>query len=198
MKRPAPLARERAGLGFVCVKSLYTLRGLAPMELVKIKKRAKVRVTMRTLYSNAMTMWSCPDCARTFATKNQSHFCGSAVSLDEHFVRRDPHVRELFDRFVEHVQALGPVEILPAKTIIDFHVRRSFAVLSPRKSSLIGTFVLGRRVENPHFTRIDTITPRAHLHSFRIESEDDFDEEFLGFLAEAYAVGQQEPRRIED
>jgi len=138
-----------------------------------------------------MTMWNCPDCARTFATRNQSHFCGSAVSLDEHFVRRDPHVRELFDRFVEHVRALGPVEILPEKTRIAFHLRMSFAMLSPRKSSLIGHFVLARRVENPHFTRVETISPRNHVHSFRIESEDDFDEEFLGFLAEAYEVGEQ-------
>jgi hypothetical protein len=45
-KRPAPLARERAGFG-VRVVCLYTLRGLAPMELVNAKKRAKVRVTMR-------------------------------------------------------------------------------------------------------------------------------------------------------
>ena len=50
MKRPAPLERERAGLAFRVVMCLYTLRGLAPMELVKTKKRANVRVTMRALY----------------------------------------------------------------------------------------------------------------------------------------------------
>lgn len=100
-------------------------------------------------------------------------------------------MRALFDRFVEHVRALGPVEILPEKTRIAFHVRMSFAVLSPRASSLVGHFVLARRVEHSRFTRVESYSPKNHLHAFRIEQEDDFDAEFLGFLAEAYAVGEQ-------
>jgi hypothetical protein len=136
-------------------------------------------------------LWTCPDCQRTFANRNQSHFCGSSISLDKHFDRRDPRVRALFDRFVEHVRALGPVEIIPEKSRIAFHVRMSFAVLAARTSSLVGHLVLARRVENPHFTRIDTISARNHVHVFRIEDEHDFDAEFLAFLAESYAVGEQ-------
>ena len=138
-----------------------------------------------------MKMWSCPECSRTFANRNQSHSCGTIVDLDTHFARRDPRVRSLFDRFVAHVRALGPVEILPEKTRIAFHVRMSFAVLSPRASSLVGHFVLARRVEDPHFTRVETFSKRNHVHAFRIEDESDFDDAFLGFLAEAYAVGEQ-------
>ena len=136
-------------------------------------------------------MWSCPECARTFANRNQTHTCGSLTCLDAHFEPRDPRVRALFDRFVAHVRALGPVEILPEKTRIAFHVRMSFAVLSPRASFLVGHFVLARRVEHPRFTRVETYSPRNHLHAFRIEREEDLDAEFLGFLAEAYAVGEQ-------
>ena len=136
-------------------------------------------------------MWTCPACKRTFANRNQSHSCGTIIDLDTHFARRDPRVRTLFDRFVEHVRALGPVEILPEKTRIAFHVRMSFAVLSPRASSLVGHFVLARRVEHPRFTRVETFSKRNHLHAFRIENESDFDAEFLSFLAEAYAVGEQ-------
>lgn len=138
-----------------------------------------------------MTLWSCPKCSRTFANRNQSHFCGSVVELDAHFAKRDPRVRALFDLFVDHVRALGPVEILPEKTRIAFHVRMSFAVLSTRTSWLTGHFVLARRVEHPRFTRIDTISKKNHVHVFRIENESDFDAEFLAFLAEAYAVGEQ-------
>lgn len=138
-----------------------------------------------------MKMWRCPDCSRTFANRNQSHSCGTIVDLDSHFARRDPRVRRLFDRFVAHVRELGPVEILPEKTRIAFHVRMSFAVLSPRASWLIGHFVLARRVDDPRFTRVETFSKRNHLHAFRIEDERDFDDAFLGFLAEAYAVGEQ-------
>ena len=136
-------------------------------------------------------MWRCPECSRTFANRNQSHFCGSTTSLDAHFEGREPIVRELFDRFVEHVRALGPVEVIPEKTRIAFHVRMSFAVLSTRKSSLVGHFVLARRAEHARFTRVETFSARNHLHAFRIESLDDFDDDFVAFLAEAYAVGEQ-------
>jgi Domain of unknown function (DUF5655) len=139
----------------------------------------------------SQALWTCPECRRTFANRNQTHFCGSTTSLDAHFERRDPRVRALFDRFVAHVRALGPVEILPEKTRIAFHVRMSFAVLSPRKDGLVGHFVLARRVEHPRFTRVETYSARNHLHAFRIVDERDFDEEFLAFLAEAYAVGEQ-------
>jgi hypothetical protein len=137
------------------------------------------------------TLWICPQCSRTFANRNQSHFCGSPITLDEHFTRRDPRVRALFDRFVEHVRALGPVEVIPEKTRIAFHVRMAFAVLSPRATSLIGHFVLARRVEDSRFTRVDTISGKNHVHVFRIEDERDLDDGFLAFLAEAYAVGEQ-------
>jgi hypothetical protein len=136
-------------------------------------------------------LWSCETCGRTFANRNQSHFCGSITTLDAHFAKRDPRVRKLFDRFVEHVRALGPVDILPEKTRIAFHVRMSFAVLSPRKSWLHGHLVLARRVEHPRFSRIDTISPRNHVHVFRIDREEDFDDDFLRLLAEAYSVGVQ-------
>jgi hypothetical protein len=44
----------------------------------------------------------------------------------------------------------------------------SFAVLSPRKSHLIGHFVLARRIESARFSRVDTYSPRNHVHVFRI------------------------------
>jgi hypothetical protein len=136
-------------------------------------------------------LWICPQCNRSFANRNQTHSCGTVTSLDAHFARRDPRVRELFDRFVDHVRSLGPVEIIPEKTRIAFHVRMSFAVLMPRATGLIGHLVLARRAEHPRFTRVETFSPRNHLHAFRIEREEDLDAAFLGLLAEAYAVGEQ-------
>jgi transposase-like protein len=44
-------------------------------------------------------LWSCPRCGRTFANRNQSHFC-SAVRLEEHFAGKDPRVVATFKRLV--------------------------------------------------------------------------------------------------
>ena len=137
------------------------------------------------------TMWRCPACARSFAIRNQTHSCGTLTSLDVHFEHSEPRVRILFERFLEEIRTNGPVEILPEKTRIAFHVRMSFAMVVPRRDVLTGHLVLARRVEDSRFHRIETFSPRNHVHHFRIGSLEELDEQFAAWIAEAYAVGEQ-------
>ena len=139
----------------------------------------------------AAPLWRCEACGRTFANRNQTHFCGSITGLDAHFGRRPAHVRALFDAFCDAVRASGPVEILAEKTRIAFHVRMSFIAITPRNDALVGHFIFARRVEHPRFTKVETYSPRNHLHAFRLRSVEEIDDEFRAWIAEAYAVGQQ-------
>lgn len=100
-------------------------------------------------------------------------------------------MRATFDRIRAVVEGIGPVEILPEKTRIAFHVRMSFAAFMPRKGLLDGHLVLARRIDSPRFRRIEEYSARNILHAFRLTSPADVDEEFVSRLAEAYAVGQQ-------
>jgi hypothetical protein len=100
-------------------------------------------------------------------------------------------VRELFDALVARIREHGEVEVLAEKTRIAFHVRMSFIAVQTRKSHLVGHFVLARRLEHPRFRKIETISPRNHVHVFRLESLEEIDDEFLAWIAEAYEVGQQ-------
>lgn len=63
--------------------------------------------------------------------------------------------------------------------------------MSFRRDKLRGHVVLARRLEHPRFLRIDTISPQYHVHHFELRSTAELDEEFSGFLREAYRVGQQ-------
>jgi hypothetical protein len=54
-----------------------------------------------------------------------------------------------------------------------------------------GHFVFARRIPHARFARIDTMSPRNHVHHFRITSPDDLDEVFAGWVREAYEVGEQ-------
>ena len=94
------------------------------------------------------------------------------------------------------VAACGPVIVVPEKTRIAFQVRMSFAQVSPRRRWLDGHVVLARRFAHPRFRRIETISPRNHVHHFRIVTADDIDAELIGWLREAYAVGAQEHLRV--
>ena len=71
----------------------------------------------------------------------------------------------------------------------------SFAQITPRRNWLDGHIVLARRLEHPRFRRVETFSPRNHLHVFRLTSPDEIDNEFRAWLAEAYQVGKQEHLR---
>jgi hypothetical protein len=146
-------------------------------------KRVRTRISDRPL-------WRCKKCGRYFANRNQSHACGKH-DLAHHFEGKRPEIRALFNAVVAAVRTLGPVRVLPEKTRIAFQVRMSFAQITPRANWLDGHVVLARRFEHPRFRAIQTISPRNHVHTFRLESAKDVDAEFRAWLKEAYAVGEQ-------
>jgi hypothetical protein len=67
----------------------------------------------------------------------------------------------------------------------------SFAAFAPRRRWLDGHVVLDGRLDSPRFRRIETYSPRNVLHAFRLSSPDEVDDEVTGWLARAYAVGEQ-------
>lgn len=135
-------------------------------------------------------LWTCPSCGRGFANRNQPHACGRH-ELEAHFAGRPAEIRALYEALLQRVQACGPVTVLPEKTRIAFQARMSFAVAMPRRAWLDGHLVLARRVESPLFRRIDTLSPRNHVHHFRLHTAGDLTPELDALLREAYAVGEQ-------
>lgn len=119
-------------------------------------------------------LWTCPACGRFFANANQSHACGRHA-LEPHFEGRSAKVRAIYDAFA-------------------FQVRMSFAQLTIRRDWVLGHLVLARRVEDPLFTRVETFSPRNHLHAFRLDRPDQVAPLF-DHAREAYAVGRQEHLR---
>jgi hypothetical protein len=135
-------------------------------------------------------LWRCPKCGRSFANRNQSHFC-SDVALEAHFAGRDPVVIGTFKRLLEVAERSGPVTVLAEKTRIAFQVRMSFAAFTLRRHWVDGHVVLARRLDSPRFRRIDLISQRNQVHVFRLADPSEVDDEVERWLAEAYAVGEQ-------
>lgn len=147
-------------------------------------------ITMARSAKKPSALWRCPECGRGFANRNQSHSC-SDVSLQSHFTGKSAHVRDLFDAMSAMIRKCGPVKVLPEKTRIAFQVRMSFIAVQVRRNYLIGHFVFARRVEHSRFLRVETFSPRNHLHAFRLDSQAELDDEFASWIREAYAVGEQ-------
>jgi hypothetical protein len=135
-------------------------------------------------------LWSCPKCGERFIGRNMRHSCGK-FSLEDLFVRSEPHVAKLFHELARMVRACGPVHLIPQKTRVVFQARMRFVGAMARKSYLICHFVLPRRIESERFYKIETFTPRCHAHYLRVDELSDLDVEVSRWLKEAYEVGQQ-------
>ena len=139
-------------------------------------------------------LWRCEDCGRLFANPNQSHACGT-TALAAHFERRSARVRAIFEAFRAMLEGFGPVIVLPEKTRIAFQVRMSFAAVMTRRGYLRGHLVLARRRESPCFDRVETFSPRNHLHAFVLRDAWQLRGELAECIGEAYRVGCQEHLR---
>jgi len=137
------------------------------------------------------SLWTCPQCGRAFANRNQTHTCRPLVALDDHFDGKPPEIRAIFDAVLAVAERCGPVTVLPERTRIALAARMSFCALQPRRAWVDGHVVLPRRLESPRFRRIETFGPRNHLHAFRLGSVAEVDDEVAAWLAEAYDVGMQ-------
>jgi hypothetical protein len=136
-------------------------------------------------------LWTCPVCGRAFANRNQTHACGRH-DLEHHFRGKPPAIRKLYEAFRAMLEEIAPVKVLPEKTRIAFQLRISFAQVTPKQNWLDGHFVLARRAEDPIFRRIESLSPRNHVHHFRIADAADLTGAFRAFAREACAVGRQE------
>ncbi|HEY0810118.1 MAG TPA: DUF5655 domain-containing protein [Longimicrobiales bacterium] len=137
-------------------------------------------------------LWTCPHCERQFANRNQQHSC-IKTSVKTFLRGKGPRARELFDAFVNAALACGNVSLAPAKTRVGIQARMIFASVNRLSDThLDAHVVLARRLEHPRFYKVESFSPRNHMHCFRIEQVADIDGEVIAWLREAYAVGEQE------
>ena len=82
--------------------------------------------------------------------------------------------------------------MIPQKTRIAYQVRMRFAALMPQASVLRGHLVLADRRPLPCFAKVETFSPRNHVHVFRLRGPEEMTPEFVACVRDAYRVGAQE------
>lgn len=116
---------------------------------------------------------------------------GMEWTVQDHLRDKPPGSVELYQAFVELVAACGPFTYAVAKTTITFKgSRRGFAGARPTLRGLAGYLDLQRLVEDPRILRASPYTQRLFVHQFRVSVREQLDDEFAGWVREAYQVGQ--------
>ena len=112
--------------------------------------------------------------------------------LKQHMSNGTPMGRHLYLRLVRILDAIGPYTVHPARSTITFKgTRRGFCGAHPKGDCLVGYIDLMRRVENdPRIRSVSPYTKTLFVHHFRISSEDQMDDTFQGWIAQAYGVGR--------
>lgn len=132
--------------------------------------------------------WTCPECGRKFAKEGQGHVHGT-WTVEEHLADRPPASLRLYERFVERLRELGPLELAPTKNQIGLQTNRIFAGVRVTDRGLEGYVDLPRKVESSRFRHVAPYTKRLWVHHFTLTSEGELDDEFAGWLSESYEVG---------
>ncbi len=114
----------------------------------------------------------------------------AAWTVERHLLGRPPEIIALYHRFIELASACGPFTYSVSKSAITLTgTRRGFAGAKPGNNALRGYLDLQRQVADPRITRSSPYTKRLYVHQFRIVAPGELDEEFTGWLREAYQVG---------
>ena len=106
------------------------------------------------------------------------------------------HVK-LYRAIEAAIRACGPVTVSPSKTTITFKgARRGFIGARPTRRGVQGYLDLTRSlVGDRRILSSSPYTGRLHVNQYRLTDLADFDETFIGWVREAYLVGQGEHLR---
>jgi hypothetical protein len=108
-------------------------------------------------------------------------------TVERHLEAGTESGRALFGRFVEIVESCGAFTYAVAKTTVTFKgPRRGFAGARPNGDRLVGYFDVTRRIDDERITSVAPYQKDLFVHHFRIEAETQLDDEFSGWIADAY------------
>ena len=102
-----------------------------------------------TWHLAAMAPWTCPECARQFGRRNQSHECAPAMTLEAYFSTGPERERPIFEAVMAELEEVGPVHVEPVSVGIFLKRSRTFAELRPMRNWVALWFSLPRTEDDP-------------------------------------------------
>jgi len=130
-------------------------------------------------------MWTCSKCGRIFKKANQPHSCRK-IPLKQHFKNKD-QAKELFDYLVSQINSkIGKCKIISIPCCIHLFGQYDFLAALPKKDRLEIRFALDRKIDSSRLKQCVPLSKKFFKNCFDIYSKKEINEEFIGWLREAY------------
>ena len=105
------------------------------------------------------------------------------------FVGKDELVQAIYTRLREALSTLGPFQEEPKKTSIHLVRNAGFAGVHPRKSYLYLNLRTDYPIDNPRIAKTEQVSKNRFHNELKLNAPDEVDEELIGWLKDAYALG---------
>jgi len=136
-------------------------------------------------------MYTCPLCGQQFVNNNQVHSCNDKT-LADYLSGKTTHTFALFWCFVRKYQGIGKVTIHPTKSMVALAAKTRIAYITRLGRDFVDiTFPFNKAfTDNLCFHKIAQVPGTKQFnHHFRMQHEDDINEEVLQFMKLAYQAG---------
>jgi hypothetical protein len=129
--------------------------------------------------------WICPNCKRSFKNPSQPHSC-IVTGIDDHFVKKDILVRDIFCKLEKAIIKFGNVKINPTKHAIIVSSKSTFLAIKPRKTMLDIEFLLDKATEGYPVYKIFKVSKNRFAHFIHLEYIEQVDRKLISLLKQSY------------
>jgi hypothetical protein len=132
-------------------------------------------------------MWICPECCRKFARNKQSHSC-IKYNPEDLFFGKGERTRQLYIALTDRVKVFGEVEIHAGKWGITIRRLSTFLSVLIEKNHLTLVFISLVPIDEFPVYQNYQHTSNRFSNSVKIESQDEIDDQLLGWLKQAWEL----------
>jgi len=109
-------------------------------------------------------------------------------SVDGHFERKSPIVREIYDGLIKKIKSFGEFQEEPHKTSIHLLHQTAFAGIATRKEFLLLTIKTDSAIENKRVAKTEKVSRNRFHILVKLESPKEIDAELLKWLKDSYTL----------
>lgn len=137
-------------------------------------------------------LWTCPECGRSFANRNQWHSC-TDLSLDEFLADGSTHAVAIYHAVQAALAGCGEFRIHAQKTRVAFINRMTFAGMRLRSDAVDVSLILPEPYSIDRVTAITLYGQTTFEHLIRVRSPEEVDRNLSEWLCNAWTRGTRQP-----